>query len=181
MADTRSLEARLDALESREQITQVLYRYCRGWDRRDEALINSCYWPGAAHRHGVYDGSAADFTGFGLSRTAHVLGVRHTISNVMIELDGDRALSECHFAAIHRRPNKDGTGEEEYFLEGRYIDRFERRGGEWRIVARRGLNEFERVQPAADTTIAALPAEARGRPGPDDALYALQAAFREGR
>jgi hypothetical protein len=141
--ENRSLEARLDAMEAREQIAQVLYRYCRGWDRRDEDLIRSCYWPEGWLTHGVYDGPAADFVGFGLSRTAHVLGVRHVINNVMIELDGDRALSECYFAAIHRRPAASGQGEEDYFLEGRYIDRFERRSGEWRILRRRGLNEFD--------------------------------------
>lgn len=177
---SRSLEQRLDAVESRAAITEVLHRYARGWDRRDEEAVRSCFWPESQHRHGVYEGSSADFVQFGLSRTAHIKGARHAISNVMIELDGDRALTECYFAAIHHRPAAAG-GDEEYFLEGRFVDVLERRAGEWRIIRRLGLNEFERVQPRKPTVMDELPAERRGRRKPDDGLYAVQAEFRKGR
>jgi hypothetical protein len=181
MTQTRSLEERLDAVESRQAITEVLYRYARGWDRRDVDAVRSCFWPESRHRHGVYDGSSADFVAFGLSRTAHIKGARHAVTNVIIELDGDRALSECYFAAIHHRPNGSGDGDEEYFVEGRFVDLFERRSGEWRIVRREGLNEFERVQPRAPTAIDDLPPEVRGRRKPEDGLYAMLAEFRGGR
>lgn len=179
MSDATGLEARLDALESRQAITEVLYRYARGWDRRDPEAVKTCFWPDAQHRHGVYDGSSADFLAFGLQRTAHIKAARHTVSNVMIELDGDRALSECLFAAIHHRPSE--AGDEEYFVEGRFVDLFERRGGEWRIVRRQGVNEFERVQPRRPQPMDDLPAAVRGKRGPDDPLYLLQAEFRKGR
>ena len=179
--DVRSLQARLEAIEAREQITQVLYRYCRGWDRRDEDIIRSCFWPEARHQHGAFDGLSMDFVAFGLTLTAKVKGVRHAISNVMIELSGDRAISECYFTAIHRRPTPDGASEEDRFLEGRYIDRLERRDGEWRIIHRVGLNDFEQVQPRSDVGLASLPPEARSRRKPDDRLYAMLAEFREGR
>ena len=181
MTQTRSLEERLDAVESRQAITEVLYRYARGWDRRDVEAVQSCFWPESTHRHGVFEGLSADFISFGLERTAHIKGARHAVSNVMIELAGDRALTECYFAAIHHRPAADGAGDEEYFLEGRFVDLFERRDGEWRIIARRGLNEYERVQPRRGTVMDELPAAARGRRKPDDALYVLQAEFRKGR
>jgi hypothetical protein len=181
MNNPSSLETRIEAIEAREQIIQVLYRYCRGWDRRDEDIIRSCFWPDSKHQHGVFDGLSSDFVAFGLTRTANVKAVRHTVSNVMIELSGDRAISECYFAAMHRRPAADGSGEEDYFSEGRFVDRFERRGGEWRIVRRVGLNDFERVQPPSDVALEALPARARGRRGADDALYAMLADFRDGR
>jgi hypothetical protein len=181
MTDVGALQARVEAIESREQIAEVLHRYCRGWDRRDEEVIRGCFWPEARHQHGIYDGLSVDFVAFGLSRTTHVKGVRHTVSNIIIELAGDRAISECYFAAIHRRPTADGTSEEDYFLEGRFVDRLERRGGEWRIIHRVGLNEFERVQPRSDVTLDALPVEARGRWKPQDRLYAMLADFREGR
>jgi ketosteroid isomerase-like protein len=176
MPDASSLEARIDALESRQAITEVLHRYARGWDRRDVEAVTSCFWPDSTHRHGVFEGLSADFVGFGLERTAHIKGARHAISNVMIELKGDQALTECYFAAIHHRPAPDG--DEEYFLEGRFVDVFERRAGEWRIVRRQGLNEYERVQPRRAAPMDELPITARGRRKPDDALYALQAQFR---
>jgi hypothetical protein len=148
MPDASSLEARIDALESRQAITEVLHRYARGWDRRDVEAVTSCFWPDSTHRHGVFEGLSADFV----------------------------ALTECYFAAIHHRPAPDG--DEEYFLEGRFVDVFERRAGEWRIVRRQGLNEYERVQPRRAAPMDELPITARGRRKPDDALYALQAQFR---
>jgi 3-phenylpropionate/cinnamic acid dioxygenase small subunit len=181
MTEQLSLEERLDAVESRQQIAEVLYRYARGWDRRDEDAVRSCFWPEASHRHGVYEGSSAEFVNFGLSRTTHIKATRHTVTNVMIELDGDRALSECHFSAIQRRPTADGRDEEEYFLDGRFVDVFQRRGGEWRILRREGLNEFERVLSRSDVALYELPEARRGRRKPEDRLYALQAEFRQGR
>lgn len=60
----------------------------------------------------------------------------HMVSNVMIEVNGDRAVSECHFLAHHRRAREGAAGEEEDVLKGRYLDRFERRDGAWRIANR---------------------------------------------
>jgi hypothetical protein len=36
----------------------------------------------------------------------------------------------------HREPGENGAADYHYHAGGRYLDRFERRGGEWRIFAR---------------------------------------------
>ena len=60
------------------------------------------------------------------------------MSNVLVELDGDRAYVEAYAVAYHdrtgaRRPEERGRLD---LWGGRYVDRFERRSGEWRIAHR---------------------------------------------
>ena len=57
---SQTLEQRLDAAESRAAITEVLHLYARGWDRRDEDAVRSCFWPESQHRHGERGNDCAD-------------------------------------------------------------------------------------------------------------------------
>lgn len=172
---------RLDRLASHQEITDILNQYARGWDRLDEEALRGCFWPEAQHQHGGFKGLSQDFITKAFPMVAKVKGTRHSISNVFIEIEGDRAFAECYFAATHRRMNAAGTDEEDYFLSGRYLDRLERRGGVWKIAMRRGLNEFERVEPRADVSLAKADPEQLGRRKPEDPYYTMLAAFRAGK
>ena len=57
----RSLEQKLQALVDKDEIRDVMYRYCRAADRCDAALFKSCYWPDARDNHGFYTGNAHAF------------------------------------------------------------------------------------------------------------------------
>jgi hypothetical protein len=171
------LTRRLDALESREQITGVLYAYARGNDRKDEALLRSCFWPQSTHKHGGFDGTSKDFIDFALKIIRSLKFSAHHISNVSIELNADRALSECHYFAHHRRAAKEGGGEEDAFFEGRYVDLFERRNGVWKVIRRRGLADFSTVV-AASRPFAEWPEAQRSRDFPDDDYYSMLAGLR---
>jgi hypothetical protein len=176
-----SLAESVDELDSRRQITDVLFRYARGWDRLDEEALRSCFFPDSKHQHGAFAGSSTDFITKGFAYISTIKGTTHAISNATIEIDGDRALSECYFAAHHRRMNKAATDEEDYYLSGRYLDRFERRDGVWKIAYRRGLNDTERVMPRADPVLSTAPADQLSGRKPNDPLYAMLADFHAGR
>jgi hypothetical protein len=171
------MTARLDALESKDAIEAVLYDYARGNDRVDEVLLKGCFWPESKHHHGGFNGLSSDFIGFALKILGSVKYTAHHISNVAIEVKGDQAFSECYYAAHHRRDAKSGGGEEDAFFEGRYIDRFERRGGVWKIIQRRGLSDYSQVIPAA-TPFASWPAGQHSERFPSDDYYAMRKAFR---
>ena len=153
----------------------MLYRYARGWDRLDEAALRSCFFLDSTHQHGTFTGLSQDFITKAFPMVAKVKGTSHHMTNAMIDLVGDRAVAESYFAAHHRRMNKAGTDEEDYFLFGRYVDRFECRDGVWKIARRRGLNDMERIEPRADQTFASAPADSFSRRKPDDPLYAALA------
>ncbi|HRP71707.1 MAG TPA: nuclear transport factor 2 family protein [Luteimonas sp.] len=173
--DSAALQKRLDQLEARQQITDVLYRYARGWDLLDEQMLRSCFFDDAQHQHGGYKGQSQDFITIALPVVAKTRSTSHAISNVFIELRGDAAVADCYFFAHHRRNNAEGTDEEDYFLGGRYLDRFEKRDGVWKIARRRGLNSLERVVPRADRSFARAAADSFVGRTPDDPFYAFLA------
>lgn len=174
-AELETLLAALHVTDARQQITEVLHRYARGWDRRDEASLRSCFHADSTHQHGAYKGPSADFITAGLKGTANVRSMSHLITNVSIEVAGDRAVCECYFLSHHRRPRKDATGEEDWFMKGRYLDRFEKREGLWKIAHRRGLHDYARTFVPADTSLDAAPAEQLSGRKPEDPLYAMLA------
>ena len=122
-------------LIDREAIRDVIYRYSRGCDRRDEALLRSVFHPDAWDNHGTFVGSADDF----VTHTIQVGGAglvsgQHHIGNILIELDGDVAQVESVLICHMVRDAEDGRYVD--VVGGRYWDRMERRAGEWRIAER---------------------------------------------
>ena len=163
----------IEALLAKQEISEVLYRYARGCDRVDEGALRACFHPGSVHFHGGFAGLSSDFIDLAMGIVRPLKASSHMISNVMIELSGDQAVSECHFLAHHRRLKADGAREEDYFLKGRYLDRFEKRDGAWRIVSRTGLHDYERVLEPADQTLAQASSDQFGQQKPDDPIYAM--------
>ncbi|SCW47416.1 SnoaL-like domain-containing protein [Sphingobium faniae] len=175
-----SVADRLDILESRGQITDLLYAYARANDRADEALLRSCFWPESTHKHGRFEGKSSDFVGFAFKIVAGLKYACHHISNVSVEVKGDRAFSECYYFAQHRRDRKDGAGEEDQFFQGRYLDILERRNGEWKIIRRRGLSDYTSPAFPAETPYAQWPAGQHSEKYPNDDYYAMRQQFLEG-
>ncbi len=135
--------------------------------------IRSCFHSDARTRVGDFEGVSHQVIGDWITMVDPVKVMSHRINNPLIRLEGDRALVECHVFAHHRRPTPDGDGEEDMFLGGRYLDRFERRDGVWKIAYREHINDFERVMPPADVTLADSPPRMLGQRKPHDALYEL--------
>ncbi len=169
--------AQLDMLLSRAQIEEVLMQYARGNDHADEAMIRDCFWPESTHKHGCFDGRSQDFVGYAMKILTKLKYCAHHISNVSIRVKGDRAFSECYYFAHHRRETKDGTGEEDAFFEGRYLDFLERRGGVWKIIRRRGLSDYTADPIPANTPFAAWPAGTHTERSRDDEWYRMLAQF----
>lgn len=138
--------ALLKSLADREAIRDCLYRYCRGIDRLDEVALRSAYWPDGTDRHGPYQGSAAGFIEWALEKLKTSGRMIHRISNILIDVQGDVALVESYFEAIQGERNSQGEPIET-LLCGRYLDRFERRGDEWRIAARTVVYDWMRQTP----------------------------------
>lgn len=172
-----SLATRLDAAESKFAIAETLYNYARACDRADEALMRASFWPESTHKHGRFDGTSTDFIGFAFRIISSLKFAAHHISNVSVEVNGDRGFSECYYLAHHRRDVQGGSGEEDAFLEGRYVDLHERRNGVWKIIRRRGLSDFTSRAIPANTPFADWPAGQHSGRAPDDDYYAMRQAF----
>ncbi len=130
-----ALERKLQLLVDKDEIRDVMYRYCRAVDRCDRELLESCYWPDARDHHGFFVGNAHAFVDYVIPVLEHALSTTHQLGNVLIEVDGDRACAESYVHVTHRlaRPNGSLVDNKS---NCRYLDSFERRGGEWKILFR---------------------------------------------
>lgn len=171
---------RLDEMESRTAITEVLFRYARGNDRADEAALRECFWPESTHKHGRFEGLSSEFVTYAYRVVSNLKFAAHHISNVSIELNGDRAFTECHYFAHHRRNVANSEQEEDAFFEGRYIDFFERRNGVWKIIRRRGQSDYTSAAIPANVPYANWPAGQHSEKSPTDEYYVMRQAFLNG-
>ncbi len=159
----------IEELLDKQAITELLYRYCRGCDRADESLMRSCFHPGSLTRHGGFAGTSADFATLAMKIIGGTRMTKHLLTNMLIEVQGDRALSESHYFAYHRQVDAQTGAERDYFTGGRYLDELERRAGAWKIVRRVGLIDFERHETADPHS--AIPASLLSQRYPEDELY----------
>jgi hypothetical protein len=144
--DVDKTNAALKELLDKQEIHEVLMRYCRGIDRCDEELLRSVYHPDATDNHGLFVGKAVDFIPWALKGLERDQSTSHCIANELIEVRSDVAWSESYFLAVHRRQEKDGTTIDLTFA-GRYVDRFERRQGVWKIADRKVVLDRSRIDP----------------------------------
>jgi hypothetical protein len=136
----------LDDLLARQEIADVLHRYSRGIDRLDWDLVRDCYHPDAYDDHGGIAGTVDEFIAGGRAYLTRFAATMHFLGNMLIELDGPQARAETYAVAYHRVEGPDGGGKDDIFGI-RYVDRFERRAGRWRIAHRVVATEWRRVDP----------------------------------
>jgi hypothetical protein len=123
-------------LLDREAIRACLYRYCRGIDRCDVETLKSAYWPEAADNHVYFNGNAWEFAEWVVPLLRGREQTMHMITNAMFHFDGaDAARVESQYVGFERVASPK-RGVTDMFAGGRYLDRFERRGEEWRILHR---------------------------------------------
>jgi hypothetical protein len=140
---------RLQVLLDKQAITEQIYRYGRSMDRLDRDLGYAVFWPEAT---ADYDKQMFQGTGHGfvdMVMEAHLAFVAHShqFSNIVIEIDGDSARSETYGDVTLRRV--DGSGQcFDIRNLGRYVDRWQKRGDEWRIIARTYLHDFDESTPS---------------------------------
>ncbi|BCB74809.1 hypothetical protein GCM10022251_53460 [Phytohabitans flavus] len=164
------LPRELRDLLDKQAIRDHLMRYCRGVDRCDADLMKSIF-----HADGTAFGTNAwEFCDhFVPTNEADTTFTVHMLGNILVDVDGDVAYSEAYFVTWVGRA-EDGTGYIDAFC-GRYVDRWERRAGEWGVVTRRTVQEWSRAN-VAGTEMFPVPASEEGTfvtpiRGRDDVSY----------
>ncbi|MCK9505632.1 MAG: nuclear transport factor 2 family protein [Porticoccaceae bacterium] len=159
--DTKAFQLVVD----RQEIEQVLRTFSRAVDRLDLELLRSVYHPDAIDKHGVFEGNAHEFAAYIVDTIGRLTTYGfHLVSQSIIDVEGDIAAVESGYIGYHRiqpgeaaiaeyfgetyasRAKAEGTIEQEHdhLCGGRYIDRFERRNGKWKIARREITNEWRR-------------------------------------
>lgn len=164
----------LEELIARDEITDVLYRYCRGVDRMDVDLTKSCWHPDGTARYSDYfEGTVDDLIAWMWPLHDGMATHSHQVTNRTIEVSGDTARTETYVIASLRTL---GDAPIDILSRGRYLDRLSRRDGVWAIDHRTFVDDLTAMYspllddgPTVDTVVADAAYTRRDR---DDPSYA---------
>lgn len=149
---TTSVSQIMAELADREAIRECLYRYTRGVDRLDADMVRSAYWPEVVDNHLSFQGNAEEFIAWSFPVMGSMDQTQHFIANVLFNIQGALADVESYFYGFHRVNGPDGA-KFDVIGAGRYLDRFEKRQDEWRIIERLVVTDWFRQYPdSADWT-----------------------------
>jgi SnoaL-like domain len=167
-------EQKLRELFDREQIRDCLARYSQAIDRADKELLTTVYWPEAVDNHGVFAGPAAEFIDWVIPLQKTMRASQHSVSNILIRIDGSRARVQTYLQAFHTFTQGEGAPFD-LLLGARYLDTMEKRGEEWRILDRTVSYDWYRKwsTPLDIRENIGNAAATFGGQAPDDAFYRL--------
>jgi hypothetical protein len=158
----------------RQAIAHVLTLYSRGIDRCDIETLTSTFWPDGTANYGGNAQNAHDWAAATVAALKTMHRTFHSLSNMLIDLDGDTARGETYCTAYHEITGPQGLTE--MVVGGRYLDRLEKRGGAWRILHRVYVMDWNRNVPSTaqwnEGIYAGLPN--RGGRKPEDPLYTVK-------
>lgn len=163
-------ETPVNDLLAKQEIYECILRYCRGTDRNDRDLIAGQYHPDGVDDHGLVGEQlgtqwADDLMGRDRTRT-----YVHHIGQVLIELYGDDAFAETCWVA-YQSWEENGTRRLRTRM-GRYADWFQYRGGAWKVLVRRVIDDWSKVETVE--SVIADRSVYTGAPYPRDPIYRLR-------
>jgi SnoaL-like domain len=169
LAALRDLDAKLAALEADvasmatyQAIWENELEYTRGLDRHDEALERGVFWPDA----GISYGTAVPYEelpSWANASHANSAAHQHHVTGLTLDVDGATAHEEGYilFSSDMPRdksrdtpgaptPGRVVPGAMATLGTGRYVDRYERRDGDWRLIVHEYVNDISMRLQAVD-------------------------------
>ena len=140
-------DGRLQELLDKQALHELVSRLARAVDRCDKEMILSCYHPDGYDDHGPFKGTPEEFADW-VVPASHWARYYHFVGAELFEIDGDVAFGDVYVSVyldeVTLAPYQPGFDPENpppptgrmLTMAGRYLDRYERRDGEWRIAKR---------------------------------------------
>lgn len=166
------MQIQLESLQAKQDLHELVARYCTGVDRRDRALLETLWWPEATMDFGLFAGPAAQFCELICADNPAVEISFHFTSNELFEIDGDQAIGR-HYVIGASSLLVDGEATQQQ-VGGRYLDTYARRDGQWKFTKRLFVLDWNANQPSSaiwDKGIGAV--VARGRSDRADVSYSF--------
>jgi hypothetical protein len=163
-----------EEVADRLAITDKIYRYCRAVDRLDVPLGHSIFHPDSHASFPTYEGPGRGWIDAVCVAHLNFLHHSHQVTNVILEIDGDRAGSEAYVTATLRAREGERIVQREFWA--RYVDAWSRRDGEWAIDRRECVVDFDSVRD-----VTPIGGGVRARRDLGDPSYAVLTQCAEGR
>ena len=143
--------SKVEQLTDKQEIYEVVCKYCRGLDRMDKEMAYSVWHDdGTALYHDMYEGTGHGFVDWVWSSHAQMERHSHQLANHLSIVEGESASSETYITvALWTNPDSSGK-QQEIIAKGRYLDQWSKRNGKWAISHRehvldmQTLNELNR-------------------------------------
>ena len=144
-------EQMIKELSAKQAISETLARYCRGLDRMDKAMAYSVFHPNAkVDYYGIFQGSGHAFVDWVWQAHAVMQSHSHQITNTLIQVDGDTAVSEAYVTVTLQFDSKQADNFTETLARGRYLDRWCRYQDRWVIDSRLHIVDAQSTYQPSD-------------------------------
>lgn len=176
------MDARLQALMDKQEITELVHAYCNAMDRRDYDLLRTLYHEDATDDHGAFfRGLAMEFIGRLPEIQAPMNILHHNVTTVNIALEGNYGEGEVYVLAFHQAATGDGAVD--LLIGGRYFDKYEKREGVWKYSERAVVADWATFTDPSAVCLDHPMIEGShiGRPGPNDPSYQFFRLLTRGR
>ena len=165
-AEIAQLREQVTYLRDRQDIAETLQRYIRGIDRHDKELVRSAFWPEARINLGTPN-NREEYVDREEAALAAYARHQHHITGQTFDIQGNTAHVESYvwFVAVPRDTSQDTPGPaatpghprmsgDTQLGSGRYIERWEKRNGEWKIESFH-INRVEQPHKAPSASASA--------------------------
>ena len=117
-------QQRLDELIAKDEIREQIYNYSRGLDRMDKELARQVWHPdGTTNFVGIFEGTGPGFIDWVWEVHEAYVAHSHQMTNILIEVDRDTAVSETYMtASLRAQPTESSASTS--VVRGRYADRW---------------------------------------------------------
>ena len=133
---------------SRQAISDLFARYAHGVDRCDLAVLQSVWWPDAEADFGQGYQNAHGWAAAVIDFLQTMSRTQHMITNLLVTFDSStEAHSQAYVHAYHEIANSSGALQN-VVMGGRYLDNLECRNGEWRLLRRRFVLDWNSNVPS---------------------------------
>lgn len=154
------MQEELTRFLEKQRIQNAMQIYARGVDRREWDLVEQAYHPDAFDDHGGYQGGVPGLMEWLKRRHADIEQSMHFLGNCLVDFLSDTTAVAETYCIVYQRYGEEARETIQTWLGNealprdkklmaelfcRYVDRFEKRDGEWRIARRTVVMEEVKV------------------------------------
>ncbi len=156
------LEADVASMSAYEGVWENELQYTRGLDRHDETLIRNSFWAEAEASYGTLI-EIEELAPWANASHANSAAHQHHVTGLSLDIDGNTAHEEGYIlyssdlprdkaldSAGVPTPGRASPGSFATLGTGRYVNRYERRGGDWRMIVHEYVHDVSLRLEAVD-------------------------------
>lgn len=157
--------------DDHDAIREIIAAYAHAIDRHRWEMMEHLFHEDATFSFGEIKAGWRGFVEQARSIIDPCVATHHQLGQTLIGSDApDVAHAETYMTAMHVIPPgypatafPDRGEEYAAIIAGRYVDRFEKRDGEWRIAHRTGIYDWREYRDIGEASLSNVPAEACGQ------------------